>query len=234
MVGVSDILEQRYVSEVLLQCVDIVIILYFVDGFLICIFDFYIILISIEEVSDFIKLYMLGDKLVKICVFWCGFYFIVGFVCLGVRGSIKLEYDVVVDFKIMDEVDGVILIILFFYFMNYVVFVEVEQYKFMVEVGMMLLGLVDVVEVNNMLVFVGVFFIYGNLILGGVILIFVYGLGLGIICSFGDLVIKVKWVNVRGDIIVSDVQMEKGVNEVKVLVGGLGFLGIIMEFILQL
>lgn len=70
---------------------------------------------------------------------------------------------------------------------------------------MMFYNLVNVVEVNNMLVFVGVFFIYGNLIFGGVILSFVYGFGLGSICSFGDLVMKVKWVNGRGEVIVSDV-----------------------------
>lgn len=74
----------------------------------------------------------------------------------------------------------------------------------MVEVGMIFLEFVCVVEVNGMVVFVGVLFMYGNLIVGGVIMVLVYGFGLGIVSSLGDLVMKIKWVNVKGEIIVSD------------------------------
>lgn len=42
--------------------------------------------------------------------------------------------------------------------------------------------------------------------------------------------IKVKWVNGKGDILVSDVVIEIGVKEIVGFVGGMGLLGIIIEF----
>lgn len=68
---------------------------------------------------------------------------------------------------------------------------------------MMFLEFVYVVEVNLMLVFVGVFCMYLNLSVGGVVMVLVYGFGLGGVGSLGDLVRKVKWVNVKGEVIVS-------------------------------
>lgn len=234
MAGVSDILEQRHVSEALSQRADTATTLYSADGFLICISDLHITPTSTEEVSDLIKLHTSGDKPVKIRASRRGSHSTAGFVCPGARGSTKLEHDAAADLKITDEVDGVTSITLLLHLMNHAVSVEAEQYKLTVEAGMTLLGLADAAEANNMSVLAGALSIYGNLTLGGVISTSAHGSGLGTTCSLGDLVIKVKWVNARGDIIVSDAQTEKGANEVKALVGGLGLLGIITEFTLQL
>jgi FAD/FMN-containing dehydrogenase len=80
----------------------------------------------------------------------------------------------------------------------------------------------------------GAFSSYGNLTVSGVILASAHGSGLGTINSLGSLVTKVKWVNGKGEILVSDSATEAGAEEVKALVGGLGLLGIATEFTLQL
>ena len=92
--------------------------------------------------------------------------------------------------------------------------------------------LLDAAKLHNMSIRAGALSIYGNLTVSGVIPASAHGSGLGTISSLGDLVIKVKWVNGKGEIFVSDT--ERGAEEVKVLVGGLGLLGIVTEFTLQL
>ena len=92
--------------------------------------------------------------------------------------------------------------------------------------------LLDAAKLHNMSIRAGALSIYGNLTVSGVIPASAHGSGLGTISSLGDLVTKVKWVNGKGEIFVSDT--ERGAEEVKVLVGGLGLLGIVTEFTLQL
>jgi L-gulonolactone oxidase len=94
--------------------------------------------------------------------------------------------------------------------------------------------LAEAAEANGMSVRAGAFSIYANLTVGGVILASAHGSGLGTINSLGSLVTKVKWVNGKGEILVSDSATEAGAEEVKALVGGLGLLGIVTEFTLQL
>lgn len=107
-------------------------------------------------------------------------------------------------------------------------------FRITVGAGMTLLELAVAAEENGMSVLAGVFPIYGNLTVGGVILASAHGTGLGTTSSLGDLVRKVKWVNGKGDIIVSDSATEVGALEVNALVGGLGLLGIVTEITLQL
>ena len=94
--------------------------------------------------------------------------------------------------------------------------------------------LAEAAEANGLSVRAGAFSIYGNLTVSGVILASAHGSGLRTNSSLGSLVTKVKWVNGKGEIIVSDSATEAGAEEVKALVGGLGLLGIVTEFTLQL
>ena len=94
--------------------------------------------------------------------------------------------------------------------------------------------LAEAAEANGMSVRAGAFSIYANLTVSGVILASAHGSGLGTINSLGSLVTKVKWVNGKGEILVSDSATEAGAEEVKALVGGLGLLGVATEFTLQL
>lgn len=94
--------------------------------------------------------------------------------------------------------------------------------------------LAEAAEANGLSVRAGAFSIYGNLTVSGVILASAHGSGLRTNSSLGSLVTKVKWVNGKGEILVSDSATEAGAEEVKALVGGLGLLGIVTEFTLQL
>ena len=94
--------------------------------------------------------------------------------------------------------------------------------------------LAEAAEANGLSVRACAFSVYGNLTVGGVILASAHGSGLGTFTSLGSLVTKVKWVNGKGEILLSDSATEAGAEEVKALVGGLGLLGIATEFTLQL
>ncbi|KAG0620399.1 hypothetical protein M758_4G213200 [Ceratodon purpureus] len=232
----SDIHQQEFVSEALSQR-DGATTRYSADGWLKCVSDLHITPTSTEEISELIKLHTSGDKPVKIRASRRGYHSTAGFGCPGERGSTKLEYDADAILKIMEkasEVEGVTSITMLLHSMNHVVSVDAEHHQLTVEAGMTLFDLADAAEANNMSVLAGAFSIYGNLTVGGVISTSAHGSGLGTTCSLGDLVTKMKWVNAKGDIIVSDAQTEQGAMEVRALVGGLGLLGIITEFTLQL
>lgn len=219
--------QAELVSEALSQGGDSATTLYSADGYLKCVSGLHLTVTSTEDVSSLLKLYNSSDHPVKIRASRRGFHSTAGFVCPGTRGSTKLEADA----SIENEVDdGVTSITLLLHLMNHVVAVDAEQHQLTVEAGMTLFDLVEAAEAHNMSVIAGALSIYGNLTVGGVISASAHGSGRGATCSLGDLVVKVKWVNARGEINVS----EKGSNELKALVGGLGLLGIITEFTLQL
>jgi L-gulonolactone oxidase len=115
-----------------------------------------------------------------------------------------------------------------------VVSVDPAHHQLTVEAGMTLLDLANAAEANNMSMRPGAFSVYSNLTVGGMITASAHGSGLGTVSSLGSLVRKIKWVNAKGEILVSDSKTEAGAKEVNALVGGLGLLGISTEFTLQL
>jgi FAD/FMN-containing dehydrogenase len=118
--------------------------------------------------------------------------------------------------------------------MNRVISVDTELHQLTVEAGITLQTMVDAAQANRMSMTAGVSPAYGNLSLGGVISTSAHGSGLGVASIIGDLVTKLKWVNGRGEVIISDTATEQGAKEVEALVGGLGLLGILTEVTLQL
>lgn len=191
---------------------------------------------STEEVREIINRYTSVDKLVRIRATRRGSHTPSEMACAGRRDSTKLEFDSNTNLETTDdgELGGVTSITLLLHLMNRIVSVDTDQKKITVEAGMTLHNLANAAEANNMSVLAGALSIYGNLTLGGVISSSAHGSGLGSTCSLGDLVTKAKWVNGRGEVIVSDAQTKKGAKELKALIGGLGLLGIITEFTLQL
>lgn len=178
---------------------------------------------STEEIATLIKGYTSHPEHVTIRATRPGFHSSAGFVCSGKRGSSKAE------FHDDNSETGVTVLM---QFMNRVAGVDAERKQMTVESGMTLLQLVNAAEANGMSVPAGALSIYANLTVGGVILSSAHGSGFGTVGSLGDLVTAVKWVNAKGEIVVSD--LERSEKEVRALVGGLGLLGIATEFTLQL
>ena len=204
--------------------------LYSSDNYLKCIFDHHIIPTSTEEVIELVKILHSATPPVKIRATRRGFHSSAGFVCPGQRASTKKEFHANLD-------DGSLLppsITVLLHRLNNVIHVDANRHTLTVGAGMTLFNLLDAAEVHNMSIRAGALPIYGNLTVSGVILASAHGSGLGTISSLGDLVTKVKWVNGKGEILVSDTATEAGAEEVKALVGGLGLLGIVTEFTLQL
>ena len=203
--------------------------LYSSDNYLKCIFDHHIIPTSTEEVTKLVKILHSATPLVKIRATRRGFHSSAGFVCPGPRASTKKEFHA-------NLVDGSLppSITMLLHRLNNVIKVDANRHMLTVGAGMTLFNLLDAAELHNMSIRAGALPIYGNLTVSGVILASAHGSGLGTISSLGDLVTKVKWVNGKGEILVSDTATEPGAEEVKALVGGLGLLGIVIEFTLQL
>ncbi|KAL2643871.1 hypothetical protein R1flu_011458 [Riccia fluitans] len=95
-------------------------------------------------------------------------------------------------------------------------------------------NLADAAVRNGMSVSVGVLPVYGNLTVGGIISACAHGTGAGVDSSLGDIVIGLKWVNGRGNIISSKMDNDNGLQEIRELVGGLGALEVITEVTFQL
>lgn len=204
--------------------------LYSADNYLKCTSDHHITPRSTNEVKELIQLHASGDQPVKIRATRRGFHSSAGFVCSGSRGSSKKQY-AETDASSGKETDSrAASFTVLLHLMNRVVAVDVERYRLTVEAGMTLLELVNAAEAHDMSVPAGALSIYSNLTVGGVIMASGHGSG----GSLGNLVVGIKWVNAKGEVIVRDSQTEDGVKEVRALVGGLGLLGIATEITLQL
>ncbi|PTQ26372.1 hypothetical protein MARPO_2307s0001, partial [Marchantia polymorpha] len=118
--------------------------------------------------------------------------------------------------------------------MNNVVAVDYEARRLTVQAGMTVQNLADAAVRNGLSVPVGVFPVYGNLTLGGLVAASAHGTGAGVASSLGDILTGVKWVDSTGAIIHSDVATETGLEQIRALIGGLGLLGIMTELTLQL
>ncbi|KAG0623938.1 hypothetical protein M758_3G212900 [Ceratodon purpureus] len=206
--------------------------LYSSDNYLKCTSDVHVTPRTTQEVSDLIQLYTSRHRRVKIRATRRGFHSSAGFVCSGRRDSSKKEHRGVGARN--GGGDDVVAVTMLLHLMNHVVDVDEERRKVTVEAGMTLLELAHVAEANAMSVPAGAFSMYANLTVGGVVMASAHGSGLGSVSSLGDLVRMVKWVNAKGEVIVSDVGTERGEREVRALVGGLGLLGIATEFTFQL
>ena len=193
-----------------------------------CTFDEQVTVSSTEEISDLIKLYTSREQPVKIRATRPGFHSGMGFVCSGKRGSSYAEYH-----EAADGGDTTSITVLL-HLLNRVVEADGDRHQLTVEAGMTLRELTLAAEANDISVPPGTLPLYGNLTVGGVILAGGHGSGYRTACKLGDLVRKVKWVDARGEIIVSDLETEHGAKEVRALVGGLGLLGIVTEVTLQL
>ncbi|KAG6554031.1 hypothetical protein Mapa_004951 [Marchantia paleacea] len=118
--------------------------------------------------------------------------------------------------------------------MNDVVAVDHEALRITVQAGMTVQNLADAAVRNGMSVPVGVFPVYGNLTLSGLIASSAHGTGAGVASSLGDILTGMKWVDGTGAIIASDVADETGLAEIRAHIGGLGLLGVITELTFQL
>ncbi|KAG0600762.1 hypothetical protein M758_11G058800 [Ceratodon purpureus] len=203
------------------------------DNYLKCNSDHHIAPRSTEEVSELIKRHTSGgNKPVKIRATRHGFHSSAGFVCAGARDSSKKEYRVEIETGSSAKQTTSITMLL--HLMNRVVDVDKEQCRLTVGAGMTLQELAKAMEAAGMSTPAGTFSIYANLTVGGIIMASAHGSGFRTVGSLGDLVTKVKWVNAKGEIIVSDLETEQGGNEGRALLGGLGLLGVATEFTLQL
>ncbi|KAG0606949.1 hypothetical protein M758_9G181600 [Ceratodon purpureus] len=202
--------------------------LYSSDNYLKCTSDQQVTVNSTQDLSDLIKLYTSSKKPVKIRATRRGFHSSMGFVCSGKRGSSYAEYHKVIDNHVITSITVLL------HLMNRIVTVDCEHHQLTVEAGMTLRELTLAAEANHMSVLAGSLPVYANLTVGGVIMASAHGTGYRRSSSVGDLVRKVKWVNGKGEIIVSDLQTKHGAKEVRALVGGLGLLGIVTEVTLQL
>lgn len=208
--------------------------LYSSDNYLKCTSTQHLTPTSTSEVSELIQRYTSLHDNLKIRATRRGFHSSAGFVCSGRRESSKPEFrDTSLESHESLESPAVSVTMLM-HRLNRVVGVDSEKFRVTVEAGMTLLELVNAAEANDMSVPAGALSIYGNLTVGGVILASAHGSGLGTISCLGDLVTAVKWVNAKGEIIVSDLETEQGAKEVRAFVGGLGLLGVATEFTLQL
>lgn len=198
--------------------------LYSGDNYLTCTSDHHVTPTTTEEIRDLLQLWTSShSNPLKIRATRRGFHSSAGFVCSGQRDSSKKEH-LEAGILAKDAVSVTMLL----HRMNKVVSVEEEQRRITVEAGMTLLELAHAAEANSMSVPAGAFCMYSNLSVGGVVMASAHGSGLGGVGSLGDLVRKVKWVNAKGEVIVStDI-------ELRGLVGGLGLLGIATEFTIQL
>lgn len=203
--------------------------LYSSDNYLKCNSDEQLSVSSTEEISDLIKRYTSRTEPVKIRATRRGFHSSLAFVCSGKRGSSHPEYH---EFTALPDHTAAITVLL--HLMNRVVSVDGSRHQLTVEAGMTLRELTLAAEANAMSVPAGALSIYANLTVGGSILASAHGSGYRTTSSLSDLVRKVKWVNAKGEILLSDVKTERGAKEVNALVEGLGLLGIVTELTLQL
>jgi len=200
---------------------------YSTDNYLKCTFDQQVTVRSTQEISDLIKRYTnsRSHEAVRIRATHRGFHSSMGLVCAGKRGSSYAEYH-----KVNPADDSLTSIMVLINMINKVVSVDSERHLVTVEAGMSLRELALAAEAHNMSVPAGAFTPYANLTVAGVVLTSAHSTAYRTSSSLGDLVRKVKWVNAKGDIIES----EHGSKEMRAVVGGLGLLGIVTEFTLQL
>lgn len=216
--------------------------LYSAYNLLKCTSDVHLAPKSTEEVSHLVKELLVvshnstSQNSLKIRATRHDFHSFAGFVCAGKRFNTKREFthpkinsDENVD---NNKPPGSVTMLL--HLMNRVISVDTELHQLTVEAGITLQTMVDAAQANGMSMTAGVSPAYGNLSLGGVISTSAHGSGLGVASIIGDLVTKLKWVNGRGEVIISDTATEQGAKEVAALVGGLGLLGILTEVTLQL
>ncbi|KAL3685134.1 hypothetical protein R1sor_003156 [Riccia sorocarpa] len=154
------------------------------------------------------------------------------FPCPGKGGSAKSPTGENFGKNHVDDTTYSVTILL--HLMNRLVAVDHGQHRLTVEAGMTLQDLAGATVRNGMSVPVGVLSVYGNLTVGGVISASAHGTGAGVDSSLGDIVVGLKWVNGKGDVITSEMEDEKGLQEIRALVGGLGALGVITEVTFQL
>lgn len=187
---------------------------------------------STQDVSDLIKLYTSRNKPVKIRATRAGFHSSSGFVCPGKRDSSKEAFKrTELAPSPQHHPDSISKLL---HLMNRVVSVDPEHHQLTIEAGMTVLDLANAAEANNMSIRAGAFPVYSNLTVGGIITTSAHGSGLVTVISSGGLVTKIKWMNAKGEIVVSDSKTEAGAKEVNALVGRLGLLAITTEFTFQL
>lgn len=205
--------------------------LYSVYGFLKCTSDEIHAPSSTEDISDLVKRFAQEPSPVKMRATRRGYHSPAGFNCPGRRAPTKFAAG---ESSHVDAEPTTTSVTLLLHSLNRIVSVDEERHQLTVQSGMTIQGLVDAAEANGMTVPCTVVPVYGNLTLSGVVATSAHGSGLHPVSQLGNLITKVKWVNGKGDIVVSDAATERGAREIRGLVGGLGLLGIITEFTFEL
>jgi FAD/FMN-containing dehydrogenase len=188
-----------------------------------CTSDQHVTVTSTEEISALIKAQSEKNSPVKIRATRPGWHSAAGFVCPGERGSTKLEHNAS---RITADSESTISITLLLHRMNRLINVNEELHQLTVEAGMTIGELLENAEAHGMSVIPGAVSIYANLTVGGIISASAHGSG----SSLSSLVRSLKWVNGKGDVIVSGTDTEEGA----ALLGGIGLLGVITEITFQL
>ncbi|KAL3685133.1 hypothetical protein R1sor_003155 [Riccia sorocarpa] len=206
--------------------------LYASAGFLKCKSDKLVEPVSTQEISELLQKLNADGRPFKVRATRRGRHTPNRFACAGKGGSAKSPTGE--NFEVTNVDDTTYSVTILLHLMNRVVAVDHGRHRLTVEAGMTMQNLADAAVSNGMSVPVGVLPVYGNLTVGGVISTSAHGTGAGVDSTLGDIVVGLKWVNGKGDVITSEVDDEKGVQEVRALVGGLGALGIITEVTFQL
>ncbi|KAL3685125.1 hypothetical protein R1sor_003147 [Riccia sorocarpa] len=201
-------------------------------GFIKCTSDKLVEPVSTQDISELLLKLNAGGSRFKVRATRRGRHTPNRFVCAGKGGSAKSPTGENSEVNHVDNTTYSVTILL--HLMNRLVAVDHGRHRLTVEAGMTMQNLADAAVSNGMSVPVGVLPVYGNLTVGGVISASAHGSGAGVDSSLGDIVVGLKWVNGKGDVITSEVDDEKGVQEIRALVGGLGALGIITEVTLRL
>ncbi|KAL3685135.1 hypothetical protein R1sor_003157 [Riccia sorocarpa] len=206
--------------------------LYGSAGFIKCTSDKLVEPVSTQEISELLQELNADGRSFKVRATRRGRHTPNRFACAGKGGSAKSPTGENFEVNHVDETTYSVTILL--HLMNRVVAVDHGRHRLTVESGMTMENLADAAVRNGMSVPVGVLPVYGNLTVGGVISASAHGTGAGVDNSLGDIVVGLKWVNGKGDVISSELDDKKGVQEIRALVGGLGALGIITEVTFQL
>ncbi|KAL3685416.1 hypothetical protein R1sor_003438 [Riccia sorocarpa] len=206
--------------------------LYGSAGFIKCTSDKLVEPVGTEEISELLQKLNADGRPFKARATRRGRHTPNRFACPGKGGSAKSPTGENVEVNHVDDTTYSVTILL--HLMNRVVAVDHGRHRLTVETGMTLQNLIDAAVRNGMSIPVGVLPLYVNLTVGGVISSSAHGTGAGVDSSLGDIVVGLKWVNGKGDVITSEMNDEKGMQEIRALVGGLGALGIITEVTFQL
>ncbi|KAL3685124.1 hypothetical protein R1sor_003146 [Riccia sorocarpa] len=201
-------------------------------GFIKCTSDKLVEPVGTQEVSELLQKLNADGRPFKVRATRRGRHTPNRFACAGKGGSAKSPTGENFEVNHVDDTTYSVTILL--HLMNRVVAVDHQRHRLTVEAGMTMQNLADAAVRNGMSVPVGVLPVYGNLTVGGVISASAHGTGAGVDSSLGQIVVGLKWVNGKGDVITSEVDDEKGVQEIRALVGGLGALGIITEVTFRL